>query len=554
MVLVKSKNLAAQILEMIKTLNQAACQLHSMLADKKSNCKEFIQLMMEMLSRMGTPLQQLADEEPALMAHLMCKNVTSSLINIAALKETEPEKVCKKIEFELLPLINELYVDLYFWGFCYPDRKKMWNYYSNEMPQLCPLPYIESAEKNGTYPYEVSVVVLAYNKLKYTKKCLEYLKMYFPHNISHELILINNGSSDGTKEFFESVHPDKQMDIRYNTKSFSFLSRIIEGKYVLFISNDILITPHAVENMLTCIKSDEKIGCVVPSCPNISNLQPIPAQYSNLDEMIAFAEQNNKSDPWRWEQRSRLIPPAVLARSNTEGVHAFFGFLYPFYPERFLAFTDDLLSLLYRHKGFKCILAKDAYVHHFGSITSREETGEKPQYYADGRREFLKTFGIDPWGTGFCFDPALMNALTLKNSEAVNILGVNCGMGSNPLKIKEILRENTHNERVSIYNITDKPQYIKDLQGVSDSFELILKWSKITELFPDTIFSYIIAENFDKQKDAVKVLGKLYSRLSPTGVLAVKSENADFQNRMKGLFKGYKKEKSWGIVFKSECC
>lgn len=546
--LVKSEKLAEQILKMIETLNQAACQLHEIIANEKADCNEFIQLMIEMLSKMVSPLQHLSSEEPALMAQLMCKNVASSLINIMALKETDSKKACKKIEFELLPLINELYVDLYFWGFCYPDKKKMRDYYHNDMFQLCPLPYVENAEKNEAYPYEVSIVVIAYNKLDYTKKCLEYLKKYFPDHISHELILVNNGSNDGTKEYFESIHPDKQIDIRYNTKCFAAVSRIIEGRYILFISNDILITPHAVENMLACIRSDESIGCVVPSCPNIANLQTIPSKYSNLEELIVFAERNNKSDPCRWEQRTRLNSPVLLARSNTKGVYAFFGYLYPFFPERFLAFTDDLMSLLLRRNGLKCILAKDAYVHHFGSITIREEA--KQRLYIDGRREFERTFGIDPWGTGFCFDPTLMDILSPENSDPINVLGVNCGIGGNPLKIKEILLEKKRNHQVQVYNISDKVQYRKDLEGVSDLFQPIENWSKIENTFPGTIFSYVIVEDMDQRKDAIKIISKLFARLSIGGKMAVKSDNIAFQNSMKGIYKKNQAIKSWVIVQK----
>lgn len=547
--MILSVNLAKQILEMIETLNQAAFQLHEFISNKKSNCNEFIQLMLKMLSKMASPLQRLSSEEPALMAQLMCKNVVSSLINIMALKEVDSKKACEKIEFELLPLINEFYVDLYFWGFCYPAPEKMRNYYRKEMPQLCPLP---SSEDSGNYKYEVSVVVVAYNKLEYTKLCLENLIKYFPDDVSHELILINNGSNDGTKEFFESIHPDKQIDIRYNTKSFSVVSRIIEGKFILFISNDILITPHAIENMLVCIRSDEKIGCVVPTCPNISNLQTITAQYSNLDEMIVFAEQNNKSDPSRWEQRTRLIPPVLLARNNAEGTHAFLGYLYPFFPERFLAFTDDLMSLLMRRSGLKCILAKDAYVYHFGSITIREEASKKQQMYIDGRREFEKAFGIDPWSTEFCFDPALMDALYNENGEPENVLGVNCGMGSNPLKIKEILREKKRNQQVKVYNITDKMQYSEDLRGVSDLFQPVVKWSGVQNIFPNTSFFYIIVEDLDKRKDAFKIIGNLFTRLSSGGIMAVKSDNLNFQNGIKGIFKNCKKVNSWAIIKKDE--
>lgn len=544
--MVKNENSAGQILEMVGTLNQAAVQLHDMIVNNKEDSKDFIQLMLTMLSKMEAPLGQLAEEEPVLMSGFMCRNVRSSLLNIVILKETEPERACRKIEFELIPLINELYVDLYFWGFCYPDQKKMWNYYRSEMPQLCPLPYVENSEQEGTYQYEVSIVVVAYNKLDYSKMCLNYLKKYFPVDVSHELILVNNGSDDGTKEFFESVHPEKQIDIQYNTKSFSVVGRIIEGKYVLFISNDVLITPHAVENMLRCIKSDEKIGCVVPTCPNIANLQTIAATYADLDGLVEFSEKNNQSDPYRWEQRFRLNAPILLARSNSEAFYAYAVYTYPFFPERYLAFSDDLMSLVVRRNGMKNILVKDAYVHHFGSITVNKMNNT---VYKNGRELFRKTFGIDPWGTGFCFDLELIQTLNFSETQPINILGVNCGMGSNPLKIKEELKEKVHNTEVKIYNISDEKNYANDLRSLSDVFWLTDSIRNSSKLLAELYFHYIVIENeIEAQKNPIKIINQLHAHLSSGGIMAIKYDHQNFCNSIKGLYKQAEQGTHWILI------
>jgi len=66
--------------------------------------------------------------------------------------------------------------------------------------------------------------------------CLENLLkdlQQLPEEITYELILINHGSTDGTKEFFEQVGPHKQMDIEVNGGGMEALRRIMEGKYFL---------------------------------------------------------------------------------------------------------------------------------------------------------------------------------------------------------------------------------------------------------------------------------------------------------------------------------
>ena len=548
--MIKNLQSGKHVLWSIDILNQIAVELGKVIRENNTEAVQFLNKMSEILTQMSDIIYQLSAEEPALMSHLICKNVAYSLTNLMVTAQTKPQEACKKIEFELVPLIQELYVDLYFWGFCYPDKEKMWHYYLHEMDELCPLPYVDEAERTGSYKYEMSIVVIAYNKLDYTKKCIEYLLNFLPEDISHELILVNNGSNDGTKEFFESIHPDKQIDILHNTKSFSVVSRIIEGKYILFVSNDVLIMPHSIKNMITCIESDEKIGCVVPTCPNIYSLQSIPANYSNEKEMLQFSEKNNISDPYRWEQRVRITPPVALARSKNPEFYSFFSYRYPYAMDRFLSFSDDVMSMLLRRCGYKNILAKDAYVYHFGSVTVSQEVDDG-NHHLRGREVFIRTFGIDPWEEGVCFDWDLIHALPLLEKGPVNVLGINCGVGSDPLKIKETLKENCHNLSVKVYNITNNPKHCEDLKSVSDTFKFMQDPKTISGLFPDTFFKYIIIKGkFGTWEDAFQIINEAFSLLTQDGILAVKNNDPDFHNRLKNSFPEIKQERLWSLVKK----
>ena len=128
---------------------------------------------------------------------------------------------------------------------------------------------------------------------------------------------MNHGSTDGTKEYFESIAPTKQLDILINGGGLGAFTRIIEGKYYLEVTNDVIVTENAIANMIRCMESDEKIAWVVPTTPNVSNFQTIPAEYKTIDEMHAFARKNNQfSDPYRWEQRARLCNPISLRRTS----------------------------------------------------------------------------------------------------------------------------------------------------------------------------------------------------------------------------------------------
>ena len=111
------------------------------------------------------------------------------------------------------------------------------------------------------------------------------------------------------------------------------------------------------------------------------------------------------------------------------------------------------------------MLAKDAYCYHFGGVTRKDEIKNHKDkngnvgaeaFYKEAREDFIDIFGIDPLSIGVEYDPILFEHLECNDSKHVDILGINCGIGSTPLKIKESIKENVHNLDVSIYNIVDE--------------------------------------------------------------------------------------------------
>lgn len=446
---------------------------------------------------------------------LSIESIIDSVNRIGLLKKSRSNNLNQKIEFEYIPLMKDLNLNLYFLIDDFTNSINDEKLFINE--------YIEKYRLNNKYKYELSIIIIGYNKLEYTKLCVESLFKYIPEKINYELILVNHGSTDGTKEYFESISPTKQLDIFKNGGGLFSVNRIVEGKYTLLISNDVLITKNSIENMLECIESDENIAWVVPTTPNVSNLQTIKANYSSIEEMYNFSSGNNHSNRYKWEQRVRLCNPIDLKRSSVffsnEGIKI----------DKYIAgknnflFPDDTISLLLRRNGYKMILAKDSYCHHFGSITIKDEVkkDEEVEYYRNGRVKFEDKFGIDPWANGFCYEKYLFDYLKCNNKESVAILGINPGIGANILKVKEQIKENTHNLDVKIYSLTDEDNYILDLKGISDYVNLIKKESDIEKLFCKYKFDYIFFENNVSNYNMEELIIKLKSSLSKNGFLCV---------------------------------
>lgn len=103
-------------------------------------------------------------------------------------------------------------------------------------------------------------------------------------------------------------------------------------------------------------------------------------------------------------------------------------------------------------------------------------------------------FEIDPWGTGFCFETFLLERIVGEEHGHIDILGLNCGLGSNLLKIKEQIKEYCHNVDVKLYNITSDTRYIRDLKGISDEALIIKKWKMFQMFLAGKVFSYVVWE------------------------------------------------------------
>ena len=166
-------------------------------------------------------------------------------------------------------------------------------------------------------------------------------------------------------------------------------------------------------------------------------------------------------------------------------------------------------------------LVKDAYCHHFGSVTLKDEIKRKneQEYYLKGRQEFYKAFNVDPWGPGFCYDQIFLQRVVGEEHGHVEVLGINCGLGSNSLKIKEYC----HNTDCTLTNITDTPRFLADLKGVSDEATIISSIKHFKSSLYQKSFQYIVWEEpFLKQYKYRTLLDLCSDHLSPGGKLLVK--------------------------------
>lgn len=490
--------LVYNILDIFATMQDAVKQMESAYSDGRT----------EMFNMLATDLQDglnavkhIAEQNVPVGSTIrladQCVCALESLKDIRKLVTDNPEKVSWKLEYELGSILEIGAQQLYYWGIVdgHPEEKEKFEEFlaDSDMFRILKIPAQERE-----YACDLSIVVTGYNHLDVTKLCVASILDNLPEGIIYELILQNHGSHDGTKEYFESIQRARTINVTVNGAVPGIVLKACRGKYLLHISNDVVIGKHAIDNLYRCAATHPDYGFIVPSTPNVSNLQTVPVNYGTAEQFAAFAEKNNVYDEKSHEQRVRLCNPLDIVPIDIY-LKAYFE-LYEdmFFNKKVMAsFPDDKRSLWMRRNGYKNILAKDAYCHHFGSVTLKRDLGkeeEQTRLYAAGRKAFYDKFHVDPWGTGFCFDPDLFSQWKIDRKDNACVLGINCGLGSNSLKVKEILREKGAHD-VILYNCVQDQRYLQDLRGVSDKAFLFENLQDLVRLTGRSHYNYIVIED-----------------------------------------------------------
>ncbi|AFM01825.1 putative glycosyltransferase [Desulfitobacterium dehalogenans ATCC 51507] len=372
----------------------------------------------------------------------------------------------------------------------------------------------------------VSVIVVGYNNLyKHTKICVECILNYTLDE-DYELILVDNGSTDGTLEFFESVkHPKKKIiKITKNIGLFFGINSGIEiarGKFIAVISNDIYVTKNWLANLLKCAFSDERIGMIVPVSDNVSNLQAVDLDFNDFEDMQKKAAEFNKSNPRKWHEHLRLITAMAFYRRTCLDMlgKQDYGFFHDF--------GDDDITFRVRRAGYKAILCKDVFVQHAGIATRDPEVIRMS--LEKGRTAFQeKYYGIDAWDDVNNFETSMMSfvkANKVSSKYAPNILGVDVRCGTPILELKNTLREQgSFNAELSAFST--KAKYWFDLKTICNGRVETDRPEYILQHFEEGYFNYIVVgQPLNSYGDPFLMLGYFLRLLKSDGQLLLKIRN-----------------------------
>jgi GT2 family glycosyltransferase len=217
-----------------------------------------------------------------------------------------------------------------------------------------------------------SLIILCCNELEYTRQCLESVLRHT--RAPYELVLVDNGSTDGTPAYLEEVRtrpgPARVVVIR-NESNRGFPAGCNQGlaeargRYLVFLNNDTVVAEGWLERLIAWKLHDwPRVGMVGAVSNYTAAPQQVAIDYAGVAGLDAFAARRARDYAGKALEVGRLTGFCLLARREVfDNVGGF--------DERYELgfFDDDDLSVRARKAGFRLLVALNVFIHHYGSRT-----------------------------------------------------------------------------------------------------------------------------------------------------------------------------------------
>lgn len=214
-----------------------------------------------------------------------------------------------------------------------------------------------------------TIVIPNLNGMNYLKDCLDSLMNQSRQDFS--IILIDNGSQDGSADYVESHYPDVEV-VRFETNQ-GFCRAVNEGiiltktPYVILLNNDIVCEERFVEKLVEAMEAES--SCF--SCASKMLQMYHPELMDNAGDYYsalgwAFALGKGKRAD-RYNKKREIFSACAGAAIYRRAVFDEIGL----FDETHFAYLEDI-DVAYRARiaGYRNLYIPEAVVRHVGSATS----------------------------------------------------------------------------------------------------------------------------------------------------------------------------------------
>lgn len=240
---------------------------------------------------------------------------------------------------------------------------------------------------------KVSIVIVTYNNLDFTQKCLESMERFNNYE-NCEIIIVDNMSSDGTREYlarYSDEHSHVKAILHDVNSGFAAGNNIgikaSTGDIIILLNNDTYVTPNWISNLIRHFDNAD-VAMVGPRTNNIGNEARIDIKYNSLDEMIQKSyDIYYKNVLKEYEMEVLAFFCVAIKREIIDEV----GLL----DEAFGIgmFEDDDYCKRVKNAGHRIVCADDVFIHHHLGASFDQDPKWKQKLFEKNRAIFESRYG-----------------------------------------------------------------------------------------------------------------------------------------------------------------
>lgn len=224
---------------------------------------------------------------------------------------------------------------------------------------------------------DLSIIIVSYNTKPFTKKCLQSLI----HNFcvyKKEIIVVDNGSVDGSVEMIVSEFPTVKLIKNESNKGFSKACnqgiKISNGAYILLLNSDTEVLPNTLNNLIQFAESHPDAGVIGCRHINGKNQPTHSFAYGFIAPCPATSKKAKRLHGWV-SGACMLIRRTACLETDVLDERFFFG-------------SEDV-DLCWRmiQNGWNVYYTPDAVIIHYGSGSSKN--GLPPKIYYEAKRGYI---------------------------------------------------------------------------------------------------------------------------------------------------------------------
>ncbi|MEN6623968.1 MAG: glycosyltransferase family 2 protein [Smithella sp.] len=243
--------------------------------------------------------------------------------------------------------------------------------------------------KQQSNQIDVSIVIVNWNTKDLLKNCINSIFQTI-HDLTFEIIVVDNASFDGSLEMLQYDFPEVIRIANQENKGFGSANNqaftVMKGKYALLLNTDALLTPEAVHKLWAFCETNSQTAIVCGqllnadgskqnSIASFPSLLTLATNISLLEYLFPREFPSKRYQHAKPVEVDSAIGACMMVRKKALDEVGFFDERYFFFFEE-----TDLAYAMHR-AGWKTYHVPDAYIYHLQGQSIGSNVRSRIEFY-----------------------------------------------------------------------------------------------------------------------------------------------------------------------------